>query len=148
MKDDVDVPLGAPTLLSEADERLLVEFALTRSKLDSSVDVTLIAAKALELTKLSGRAKPDRTTLPSNQFMITFCERHPAITIREGQRVSEARRDSLTKAQLHQLEDRFKEAFLTYNITEPWQVGTWDEMGTHHGIVPTRVVTSSTANSA
>ena len=143
------VDLGAPTLVSSNDERLIAKFCIERCKLDSCIDEGLVKAKALDLAKASGRCEPTRTELPSNKWLKGFIERNPSITLRIGQRQSDARRESMTDAQLQQFEDRMRTSREEHGIIESWQFGVWDEAGTHVGLAEgTRVIASSASKSA
>ena len=129
LNEDVDPTpaLGAPPLLSQEDEELLVQFTLGRCEADACVDGGLVIKYAHDLAIASGRLKKGDPP-PSTYWLNQLAERHPKIALREGQRVSEARRQSLTEEQLQQFEDRVKKACKDYDITETWQVVTWDEI--------------------
>ena len=139
--------LGAPTLLSSEDEKLLVDFCVMRCELDQCVDELLVRAKALELAKLSGRVDSDHSPF-SAHWLKLFVERHPEVALRKGQRQSEARRAAMSEEQLRQYNERTQAVIIKYKITEKWQMGSWDETHVEAGVAASRVVSSSSSKSA
>ena len=79
-------------MLSIEDEKLLVTFCKWRCDADACVDIGLVTSYAHELGHASGRAEATSPP-PSRTWIDLFSESNPEITLRDGQRVSEARSD-------------------------------------------------------
>jgi len=135
-------PLGGLTrqLLTPEQELALEQHILQRAALDSCLHTLAARQKA---QKLAGCED-----LPGEKWLLGFLERHPHISARVGQMVSNSRRESFTEEALAQMEKRARETAQKHGITEDWQVVVMDECGESLDKASARVIGAKNARGA
>lgn len=128
------LPLGGNNgrLLTDAQEDALEQFLTQRADLDCCLHELAARQKAQLLAGLD--------KVPGPKFLRDFLERHPRLSIRCGEMLSNSRRNSFTLENLKDMEEKVRHLAEQYNIREPCQVVVMDETGDDRNKTPARVI--------
>jgi hypothetical protein len=107
------------TLFLTGQEAALAQFIEQRFELDSCIHPLAARQKAQQLGNLAD--------LPTESFLTGFLERHPTLSARCGQPLSEARHRSFTEESLKDADKKLKEVMRKHKIKEAYQVAVMDE---------------------
>ena len=120
---------GPATVLSEAEESMLVEWALEMAKIGYGRTREQISEMVKRLLDKDGRSNPFVENRPGRDWWYGFLQRHPELSFRSPEQLQISRASACSKERLTRWYRAFEQFLKANGVKDPDQVWNADETG-------------------